>query len=166
MDCTTVPNAGKLATSESLTMTAHLDGVARIECKLDGDPRLIAGAAAIAAHVARRAGLAEAAASELAVAAADACDAAQREFGNSRAAIRFAAGDYPDRVEVTIELQPAAEVAGRGMRGSGGLAETAENIRQRLKSAAVDSVNVEFFDGTTRVTLVKNRGAAKRRFVV
>jgi hypothetical protein len=147
-------------------MTTDPDWTARIECNIDDDPRLIPGAAMIVAHMARCAGFAQDVASELAAAAAAACDVAfgaLRESGNSGATMRVAAAECPDRFEVTIEMPAAPDAtyshsAGRSVNLVG-------EIRQKLKNAVFDGTVVDLRDGIPRVTLVKNSGAAKRRFV-
>lgn len=150
-------------------MTVHPEWMARIECKFDDDPRLIAGATTIVAHIARRAGLADGAAREITTAAVDACEAtvqSVRETSDSRKTIQLAAAEFPDHIEVTIGVMPGASNAGRPPRSLELPSDSADKIRQRLKSEAVDGINVEVLDGTPRVTLVKNCGAAKRRFVL
>jgi threonine dehydratase len=168
MGCTIARSAAKRATFESLTMSADSEPVSRIECKLDGDPRLIAGASAIVAHVARRAGLSAAAAAEIAGAASAACAAVFQAIGGgkSSAAITLAVAEFSDRVEATIEPSPEDLKALRASPSAGRPAGFAEQIRQRLKGAALDGLNAESRDGIPRVTLVKNCGAAKRPFVV
>jgi hypothetical protein len=167
MACTIVRNAGKHATFGSLTMTTGSEWIARIVCQLDGDPRLIAGASVIVAHVSREAGFSDAAASEIAEAAADACGAASRVLGESGipATMRLAASEFPDRIEVTIEPSPEIVKEFRAQFASGPSKSFADQIRQSLQSAAVDELDVEVSDGTPRVMLVKKSGAAKRRFV-
>lgn len=148
-------------------MTTVPEWIARIECRLDGDPRLIDGASVIVAHVSRQAGLSDAAASEIAEAAADACGAASRVLGESGIplAMNLAAAEFPDRIEVTIEPTPEIVKEFRAQFASGPSKRFADQIRQSLNSAAVDALDVEFNDGAPRVILVKKSGAAKRRFV-
>ncbi|HVB88064.1 MAG TPA: hypothetical protein VNK23_15490 [Candidatus Dormibacteraeota bacterium] len=168
MACTIVRNAGKHATFESLTMmTTGPEWIARIECQVDGDPRLIEGASVIAAHVSRRAGLSDAAASEIAAAASQACGAAARVLGESGipAGMKLAAAEFPDRIEVTIEPAPEILKEFSAQFASGASKRLADQIRQSLKSAAVDELDVEINDGVPRIILVKKSGAAKRRFV-
>jgi hypothetical protein len=149
-------------------MSAHSESNFRIECKLDGDPRLIAGASAIVAHVARRAGLSDPAAAEIAGAASAACAAVFQAIGGGESStpIKLAVAEFPDRVEVAIEPSPEDLKAFRASAGMGRPAGFAEQIRQRLKGVALDGLDVESRDGMLRVTLVKNSGAAKRRSVV
>jgi hypothetical protein len=168
MDCIIARSAAKRATFESLTMSAHSEWISRIECKLDGDPRLIAGASVIASYVARRAGLSDRTAAEIAGAASAACAAVFQAIGGeeSSAAIELAVSEFPDRVEVTVEPSPEDLKALRGSSGAGRPAGFAEQVQQRLKGAALDGLDVELRDGVPRVTLVKNSSATKRRFVV
>jgi hypothetical protein len=168
MDCTIVRSAAKHVMFESLTMSAHSERISGIECKLDDDPRLVAGASVIVAHVARRAGLSDPVAAEIAGGASAACAAVFQAIGRgeSSAAIKLAVAEFPDRVEVTIEPSPEDLKKLRASSSAERPAGFAEEIRQRLKGAELDGLNVELRDGIPRVTLVKNSGAAKRRSVV
>ncbi len=151
--------------SESLTMNAHPEGVLHIECKLDGDPRLIAGAAIIVVHVARRAGMADQDASEIGDATNEACNAMLQTLqaaGSSRA-ILLAADDLANRIEVTVE--PVPNGSGAHPLSSDESRHLADRIRQIAKSSA-DGSNVELHDGSPRITLLKNCGAAKRPFAI
>lgn len=149
-------------------MSADSEPVSRIECKLNEDPRLIAGASAIVAHVARRAGLSAAAAAEIAGAASAACTAVFQAIGGGKASasLKLAVAEFPDRVEATIEPAPEDWKALRTSSSKGRPAGFAEQIRQRLKGAALDGLEAESQDGVPRVTLVKSSGAAKGPFVV
>lgn len=171
MACTIVQNAGKRATFESLTMTAGREWIARIECQLDGDPRLIEGASVIAAHVAHQAGLSDAAANEIAAGASRACGAAcdaLSELGIVPATMKFAAAEFPDRIEVTIEPSSEQLKAVRSKVSSGSSKSFADKFREKLKTPALDGLDVELVelsDGIPRVMLVKKSSTAKRRFV-
>lgn len=148
--------------------TGDSERIARVECRFDADPRLIAGAAAIVGHVARRAGLAEAAASELSAAAQEACNAITRalqrdERSNGRSEIQLAASAFPDHVEATLHPapdQPTSESA----RPSEQSQIAAEAIRQLLRNEPVDAVKVEAINGYPAVTLIKASGKTERRF--
>jgi len=144
-------------------MNARPEGISHIECRVDGDPRLIAGAGMIAAHVARRAGLSGAAASDVAEATVRTCHAVleSMERTGSRT-IRLSASELANSVEVSIE--PLAGPDARRL-SSEQSRDLADRVRQALKSAA-DGVNVEFQEGLPRVTLVKNCCAAKHPFAV
>ncbi|MGA9882477.1 MAG: hypothetical protein WBQ34_02030 [Candidatus Acidiferrales bacterium] len=150
-------------------MTVHPEWMARIECKFHGDPRLIAGAATIVAHIARRAGLSEPVASEISAVAIEACNAIfqeEDEPANSRAMVQLSAAEFPDHIEISTQLLSRSSNAGRSQRSSGLPADLAGKLRQELKNAAVDGVDVEITDGIPHITLVKNCGAANRRFAV
>jgi hypothetical protein len=155
--------------SESQTMTTHPEWMVRIESTFHEDPRLIAGGAVIVAHVARRAGLDDPAAGEITSATVEACEAiarAERGTREPREMIQLAAAEYPDHIEVTIGLIQSAPDNGASSPPSKPPSDLADRIRQTMKGAAVDGVNVEIVDGSPRVILVKNCGAAKRRFVL
>jgi tRNA G26 N,N-dimethylase Trm1 len=144
-------------------MNAHPEGMARIECTVDGDPRLIAGAAMIVTHVARRAGLASGAASNLADATVQACHTVLESMeGSGARTIRLAASELPNSIEVSVE--PVAPSAARRL-SSEQFRRLAERVRQTLKSTT-DSVSVEVQEGFSRVTLVKNCSAAKHPFAI
>ncbi|MGH9739852.1 MAG: hypothetical protein ACRD4X_14890 [Candidatus Acidiferrales bacterium] len=150
-------------------MTVHLDWGTKIECKFDGDPRLLAGAAAIVAHMAQRAGLAESAATEISSATMEACTAILQDSGgraNPRPRVQLSAAEFPDHIEVSTQLMYHAPNVGHSQQSSGLSSDLAERLRQALKNSAVDGVDVEVTDGIPHITLVKNCGAANRRFAV
>lgn len=150
-------------------MTVRPEWMAKIECKVDGDPRLLAGAAAIVTHMAQRAGLAERATSEMSSAAMDACNAILQDAGdraNARPRVQLSAAEFPDHIEVSIRLLYHVTNAGNSQQSSGLSSDLAEKLRRRLKNAAVDGVNVEVIDGIPSITLVKNCSAANHRFTV
>lgn len=148
-------------------MSSSSDWMERIECKLDEDPRLIAGACVIVAHVARRAGFPTPAASDLVAAASAACKAEFQALGaaNGAASIKLAVTEFPDRIQVTVEPSGKGAKSPVASLGTGQVGDVASAIRRTLQSAALDGVDVEVRDGIPRVKLVKNSGAAKRRFV-
>jgi anti-sigma regulatory factor (Ser/Thr protein kinase) len=124
------------------------------ECILNNDPRLIAGAAALASHVARRAGLSERAQEDLYQAVAEACRQAFQMSGRARrtgATIHLAVESFPDRVEVAVEYPE-----GKG-------ATAAEAARSHAPAAAlpVDHIERTKHDGRCRMTIVKYCGVAK-----
>ncbi len=162
MDSIIARNAAKHATFESLTMNAQPDGMVHVECKFDGDSRLIAGAATIVVHVARRAGLADQAASEIAVATSKTCDAVLQATGGSRT-IRLAADELPDSLQVTIET--VADAATAGLLSIEQSRHLADQVRKAVESLA-DGTAVELHEGFPRVSLVKKCGAARRPFAV
>jgi hypothetical protein len=166
MDSTTARIAGKHAKFSLRITNVHPDGMARIDCRLHADPRLIAGASAIVAHVAHRAGLADDAANELSRAAAKACEELARAIsGNSSngTAIQLSAAEFPDRVEVTVAPVSAASERAKSPETP---RQIAEKLREKLKSASTESLSVEWNSGIPQITLVKNLSAAKRRFLV
>jgi len=149
-------------------MTTGSDWITRIECRLDGDPRLIEGASEIVAHVARQAGLSDAVIREIADAALQACGAVSAVFVESgivSAKMKLATAEFPDRIEVTIEPSSDQWNAARARGTAASSASFADKVREKLKSTAVDGLDIESIDGAPRVTLVKKTGAAKRRFV-
>jgi hypothetical protein len=168
MDCTTVQNAGRLATFKSLTMSGHPEPTSRIICKLTCDPRLVAGVTTIVAHVAHHAGLDDTAASQISEATAAACAAialAVEDAGHSKGEFEFTAAEFPDHVEITIKLLSHAPDSTSARLTSERLRHIAEKLREELKSAAVNGVNLEVRDGSPQVTLVRSCGAAKGRAV-
>lgn len=150
-------------------MTVPSESVSRIECQLDDDPRLIAGARVMVTHVARRGGLSDSSVEQIADAAGDACAAvfgALRQSPTRAAALRVTAAEFPDRLEVTLQpvLKSQATHAPALPLTLG--PEFADDIHQKLKHAAVDGMDVGLQDGVFRVTLVKYCSTAKGRFVV
>lgn len=144
-------------------MNAHPEGMARIECRVDGDPRLIAGAAMIVAHVARRAGLASAAASDLADAASQACRIVTESIpGTDSRTIRLAVSELPDSIEISVE--PVAGPAPRRLSPEQSR-DLADRVRQTLP-VTENGVRIQIQEGAARVTLVRNCGAAKHPFAV
>ena len=151
------------ATCGSLTMNAYPESMARIECRVDGDPRLIAGAAMIVAHVARRVGMAGGAASELADATVQTCHAVlelMNETGSHT--IRLSASELPNSIQVSVE--PFAG-SGAGQLSSEQSRHLADRIRSMLKSTG-DGLNVEIKQEPRRVTLVTHSGATKHPFAL
>jgi anti-sigma regulatory factor (Ser/Thr protein kinase) len=140
---------------------------ARIECTLHNDPRLIAGVAAMVAHVARRAGLSERAGEDVSTAAAEACREAFlrcNRQGAPSSPIKLAIADFSDRVEVTIESSGGAlPAAGPPALRKGAAAKAGKKIGKPLGGDLVDRVERETRDGRSRVTLVKYCHAAKHR---
>jgi len=125
----------------------------RTECTLHNDPRLIAGAAALASHVARRAGLSEPAQEDLDRAVAEACRQAFELSGRARragATIHLAVVSFPDRVEVAVEYP----------EGKGAAAAKAVRSRAPAPSLPVDHIERSTHDGRCRMTLVKYCGGA------
>lgn len=167
MGSTIAPNAGKHATFESLTMTAPTDGMAQIVCKFDGDPRLIAGASMVVAHVARRAGLEEPALGELAAAAANVCEAMARTVQlapDSRARLQLTATEFPDRLEISADVLPDSAAASSSNPSSDYRNDFVSQIGQGLKGSALDDLKVELRSGMPHVTFVKNCGTSRRKF--
>lgn len=144
-------------------MNANPEGMALIECRVDGDPRLIAGAAVIVAHIARRAGLSNGAASDLAGAAVQTCQAVleSQQTTESRT-IRLLACELPNSIEVSVE--PAAASSATPLSPQQ-CRDFADRVRQTLKSST-HAVNVEIREGLPRVTLVTNCGVHKHPFAV
>ena len=114
---------------------------APVKCTLDNDPRLIAGAGALAAYVAQRAGLSEKIQEGVSTAAVEAC----REIflamsGGALAAslpLDLVVAGFPDRVEITIESSGGAPPA----------VKSAEQICKRLEGALVARVQCEIREG-------------------
>lgn len=116
---------------------------ARLECTLHNDPRLIAGVAALVAHVARRAGFSERAENDFSTAAVEACQKTFLQLASQAGppgSIALAVADFSDRVEITIESSAKA---------------------LSLERSLVDRVERETRDGRSRVTLVKYCNSAK-----
>ncbi len=135
-----------------------------VQCTLHSDPRLIPGVAAIAAHVAQRAGLSDRAQGDVAAAAVEACCEMfllARGHGDSNPRVRISAQDFRDRVEMTIEFSDGIESPG-GSRGRHKAPATApENLRKPLEGVLVDRVRWESAQDRSRVTLVKYSAVAK-----
>ena len=126
----------------------------RTECIVHNDPRLIAGAAALASHVARHAGLSERAQEELDEAVIEACRQAFQLSGRARragATIHLAVVSFPDRVEVAVEYP----------EGKGATAAKAARSHAPAAPLPVDHIERTSHDGCCRMTLVKYSGAAK-----
>lgn len=125
----------------------------RIECILHNDVRLIAGAAALASHVARHAGLSEGAQEDLDRAVAEACRQAFQLSDRARlagATVQLAVESFPDRVEVAVEYP----------EGEGATSAKAACSHEPAAPLPVDHVERTTHDGRCRMTLVKYSGAA------
>jgi hypothetical protein len=174
MACTIARTAGRLATCVSPTpMTANSDRAApaskliqtapsaaaiQIQCTFHNDPRLIAGASAIAAHVGGHGGLSERAREDLAAAAIEACREVFR-LGPNRGplpAAKLVAESFPDRVKVSVELSPTARGAVRPEPAARRPAKsaTAKKVKA-FATALVDDVQQEIREGRACITLVK-----------
>jgi hypothetical protein len=167
-ECTIVQSAGRLATFAWPTMSAHPESTSQIKCKLACDPRLVAGATTIVAHVAHHAGLDDSAVSQISKAVEDTCAAvalALEEAGHLRGEVEFAAAEFSDHVEVAMKLLSHAPDSSSAPLASERWRDIVEKIREKLKSATIGGVNVEAQDGNPQVTLVKSCGASKRRAV-
>jgi len=128
-----------------------------VDCTLQDDPRLIAGAGAIAVHIARQAGLSEHAQRDFHAAAEEACREAFENCGargSSRATVSLAAALYADRVEVAFEYLVKKRAAGSARRRSGRAAALPA-------SELVDHIERTTRGGRCRVTLVKYCGVAR-----
>ncbi len=142
------------------------DRLAGIECTFANDARLIAGSAAVVAHIARRAGFHERVQGDLATAAISACCEiflSARALGHSAPIVRLSASHFPDRVEVFLEILKGGRRAPR--RGAGLLQKAAsqltENIRKSFEGIPVDRVECDAPDGRPVVTLTKFRGGRR-----
>jgi len=134
----------------------------RVDCTLQDDPRLIAGAGAIAAHIARQAGLSEHAQRDFHAAAEVACREAFQSCstkGSGRATISLVAALYADRVEVALEYPAKKRAAGSVRRRSGGVAGDGRAAAPPA-SQLVDHIARTTRSGRCRVTLVKYCGVA------
>jgi hypothetical protein len=135
-----------------------------IECMLDNDARLIAGVGALAAHVARRAGLSDRGQKDLEEAVVDACRQAFQvsgRMGRARAAIRLDVASFADRVEVTVEYPEKRRAAARpALRGRRVITRRTGRIAPST-STLVDRIERTRHDGRCRMTLVKYCGAVK-----
>ena len=130
---------------------------ARVECTLQNDPRLIAGAGAIAAHMARHAGLTEHAQRDFHAAAQEACREALQSCGakrSGRATISLAATRYADRVEVAVEYPEKKRAAGSARRRAA-KAHGDSRAAGPPASELVDHIERTMQAGRCRVTLVK-----------
>ena len=135
---------------------------ARVDCTLQDDPRLIAGAGAIAVHIARQAGLSEHAQRDFHAAAEEACREAFENCGargSSRATVSLAAALYADRVEVALEYPVKKRAAGSARRRSGGVVGDGRAAAPPA-SQLVDHIVRTTRGGRRRVTLVKFCGLA------
>lgn len=147
-------------------MNMDLERKGPVHCALHNDPRLIPGVAAIAEHVAQRAGLSERAQGNVAAAAVEACcDMFLLARGNTSAepVIQISAADFPDRVEVTLEFSAAPMPAANSRSSHPEVSATAvDNIRKTLEGVLVDRVGWESLaDGRARLTLIKYSAVAK-----
>jgi hypothetical protein len=169
MGSTIVLNVGKHVMFKLPTMTGHPEALLQIECKFDSDPRLIAGASTVVAHVARRAGLEERSVAELTAAAVKVFEEMARtvqQAASSRSQVHLRATEFPDRIEIMAALLfDSASMS--GSNSSSGTHDDLEvKIRQQLKGAELDGLDVGLRDGLPHVTLVKKCGISKRKFAV
>jgi hypothetical protein len=165
MGCIIAPTAVRRVTSASPTpMTTTESPISRIACILTNDPRLIIGASAIPAHVAKQAGFPEKTQKELAAAAIEACQEAFRMVGaksDLQPSAELSAASFPDRLEISVELL-AATPTSKPPSKSSAKAATRKN-RETLDGLPVDEVQQETRDGRACITLVKYSAVVRSR---
>ncbi|HXQ26811.1 MAG TPA: hypothetical protein VN822_10420 [Candidatus Acidoferrales bacterium] len=131
---------------------------APVKCTLDNDPRLIAGAGAIAAYAARRAELSERMQEDVFAAAVEACRETFLATGGTggvlamSSALEFGVTGFSDRVEITIESSGGAVPS----------VKSAEQIGKRLEGTLAARVQCEIRDGRFCVSLVKFAGTGAK----
>jgi hypothetical protein len=104
MVSTTALTAAKPATC--IRLTSMSTEPVRIEFALQNDPRLLEGARTIFAHAAKQAGFPVGSHQEFSVAALEKCREAfvlTEEKGRPDLAIHVLVGEFPDRIEISIE---------------------------------------------------------------
>jgi len=124
----------------------------RIECTLQNDSRLAAGAGAIVSHMAERANLARDVRENLAAIVAETCKAIFQHFGrggSSDSAISLGVGNWPDHIEVIIEFPGEDSKENWLPRKMGGAPGNG------TAPSGVDRVKFETVDGHSRLTLIK-----------
>src|ERR1700722_14841639 len=117
----------------------------KIACDCENDPRLIAGIAAIASHVAKYAEWKSESQTQLAEATAEACREAfgVTEMGKDKAgSIRGVCEPFQDRIEVSIEF-------------SGEYSEKEIAAVQKTKNGSASRLNYESADGHSRLKFVQ-----------
>ena len=151
-------NYDRAASASKLIQTAPSAAAIQIQCTLHNDPRLIAGASAIAAHVGRHGGLSERAQEDLAAAAIEACREVFR-LGPNRGPLpsaQLAAASFPDRVKVSIELSQAERgVVRPAPRAKRSAKKSTAKRTKAFATALVDDVQQETREGRACITLVK-----------
>jgi len=125
---------------------------------IQNDSRLFAGAGAIAAFAAQRAGFSEKMQQDASAAAVEACRETFLAMGDAGGApatslsLEFRVAGFADRIEMTIE-------------SSGGAPQSAkyqEELSRRLESALAARVQCETRDGRLHLSLVKPFGAGAK----
>jgi hypothetical protein len=151
-------NSDRAASATKLIQTAPSAPAIQIQCTLHNDPRLIAGASAIAAHVGHHGGLSERAQEDLAAAAMEACREVFR-LGPNRGPLptaKLVAESFPDRVKVSVELPLAPQGMVRPAPRAKRPAKSATAKKAKaFASALVDDVQQETREGRACITLVK-----------
>lgn len=140
---------------------------ARAECTVPNDPRLIAGVAALASHVAQHAGCSERAQHDVDEAVLGACDEAFRAIGRkarARATIHVVLTTLPEGLEVNLEF-PADKRAAESFASRRGGRRTKSGRRTGAPTvnSLVDRIERIAHEGRCRLTLVKYCGVAKSR---
>jgi len=139
----------------------------RVECTLQGDPRLIAGATAISDHVARHAGLPEHAQRELRAAVEEVYREVFPKGGaRRRTEIHLSAARYADRVELAFEYPEKKRAAGAARRRGGGASGDGRTGAKLPAGQLVDRIESTRQGDRCRVTLVKYCGVARPSFRV
>jgi len=158
-------NSDRVTSANKISQTAQAAPTSQIQCTLHNDPRLIAGASAVAAHVAQHGGLSERAQEDLAAAAIEACREVFRLRPNrgSLLTAQLIAASFPDHVEVRVESSAARGTVGPAPRAKRPKKSAAAKKDKAFASALVDGVQQETREGRACITLVKYGGAVKSR---
>jgi hypothetical protein len=136
----------------------------RVELLLPRDDRLAAAIEAVVAHAGERAGLSRREQSELARAAAEACDEtfdAAGRSGNPNPTLRVLVSDFHHRVEVSIEDSASAHPVAGSDDLSGSRSKELDPVTAAFEGIHVDRLHHEIREGKPRTTLVKYHESAK-----
>ncbi|MGD0957385.1 MAG: hypothetical protein ABR953_11240 [Candidatus Acidiferrales bacterium] len=157
-------NSDRATSASKISETAQAAPTIQIQCALHNDPRLIAGASAVAAHVARQGGLPERAQEDLAAAVIAACREVFRLRPNrgSLLTAQLVAAGFPDRVEVRVESSAARGTVGPAPRAKRPAKSAAAKKDRAFANVLVDNVQQETREGRACITLVKYRSAVTR----
>jgi hypothetical protein len=162
MACTIALIAAKPATCIRLTSMSTED--VRIEFSLQNDARLLEGARTIFAHAAKQAGFPVESRQEFSVASLEKCREAfvsSEEKGRPDSAIHILIGEFPDRIEISIEypgdLRPGVSNASGRERAGGSSAAGGDVFGKQI----FDSVEGQSLEGRSRVKVIKYVAAEK-----
>ena len=162
MDATIARIVERRAISKSPIVMAT--DLARVECTLHNDPRLIEAVVAVVLHSAQRAGFSKQTQEGLAATVSTIYREAFKQIGHPTAAprMKLVVEAFRDRLEVTVESPTQMFVPRATMFSAIGFNEAAKGTAKSIENEFIDRVEYEGPDGF-RIKLIKYCDPAKSK---